>query len=86
MQLLNNHCTIITPKRGEFMDRNSLSVTELTDNILEQMIKVYSSQCAANGTPMPDKPHCHMRKSYTRSAHYEEEDKYIAFGGYGRAA
>lgn len=32
----------------------------LSHDTVENMIKAYSSQCIANGTAMPPKPHCHM--------------------------
>lgn len=32
----------------------------LSHDTVEAMIKRYSKTCAENGTPMPEKPHCHM--------------------------
>lgn len=32
----------------------------LSHDTVEKMIKKYSSQCMAEGTSMPEKPHCHM--------------------------
>lgn len=32
----------------------------LSHDTVEKMIKSYSDQCSSTGTPMPEKPHCHM--------------------------
>ena len=48
------------PESPLFYARTYGKIHMLSHDTVENMIKAYSSQCAANGTPMPDKPHCHM--------------------------
>lgn len=49
-----------SPESPLFYARSHGRIHMLSHDTVENMIKTYSSQCAANGTSMPDKPHCHM--------------------------
>ena len=57
---LKEYHTDNAPESPLFYARTYGKIHMLSHDTVENMIKKYSSQCVANGTTMPDKPHCHM--------------------------